>query len=356
VNENYQPLTADRTIIGIYLGWVVPDTDRWEGLVKLKTFLLRIIQMNPGQDKLEWSQTIWNNINRAVHDESKRTKIAAQFISPYITDTSDTTIPSDRVNAETVPLLTVNEDDQIPLIEIWTEFALTKQQYDKEEQLMTAVTLAINAANKLSRAEDLLIFQGSDGVTDDLFQTQTVNLRGAKPNPESGIIESRINLVGLLAAAPDNQVIAVSPTGTNNDPTQNRYGENTFGAVARGYSLLQRRYYGRNALILPTNPFADTWAPLPNTLIMPADRIKGLVNDRFYSTSTLPNNFEQNSIPQGLLVALDGNTMDLVMGMDPTTAFMQIDGEGLYRFRVYERFTLRLKDPQAVVRLEFQQA
>jgi hypothetical protein len=253
--------------------------------------------------------------------------------------------------------LTVNEEAETPLIEIWTDFALTKQQYNKEEHLMTAVTLAINAVNKLSRAEDLLIFQGTDGVADDLFQTQTVNLRGSQRN-DSGDIVSRITIVGLLPSAPTDQVIPVEPTEVDPDPSQNRYGENTFGGVARGYSILQRTHYGRDALVLPTNPFADTWAPLRTTLIMPADRIKGLVGDRFYSTSTLPNDFDSKAkpptIPQGLLVALDGNTMDLVMGMDPTTAFMQIDGEGLYRFRVYERFTLRLKDPQAVVRLEFQ--
>lgn len=315
--------------------------------------------MNPGQDKLDWSQTIWDNINTAVHDEAKRTKVAAQFLPPHITDGSDTTIPSDQVNAGTVPLLTVNEDDKTPLIEIWAEFALTKQQYDKEEQLMTAVTLAINAVNKLSRAEDLLIFQGNDGVADDLFQTLTVNLRGSLKNARSGKIESRINIVGLLPSAPASQIVRVDPTEVNaNDKSQNRYGENTFGAVAKGYSILQRTHYGRDALVLPTNPFADTWAPLKTTLIMPADRIKGLVGDRFYSTSTLPDQFTDPKVkpntPQGLLVALDGNTMDLVMGMDPTTAFMQIDGEGLYRFRVFERFTLRLKDPQAVVRLEFQ--
>jgi uncharacterized linocin/CFP29 family protein len=312
--------------------------------------------MNPGQDKIDWSQKIWDNINKAVQEEAKRTKVAAQFLPPHVTDMSDTTIPSDQVNAGTVPLLTVNEDDKTPLIEIWAEFALTKQQYDKEENLMTAVTLAINAVNKLSRAEDLLIFQGNDGVADALFQTQTVNLRGSNKNPKTGKIESRIHIVGLLPSAPTNQVIPVKPTEVDSDPSLNRYGENTYGAVARGYSILQRTHYGRNALVLPTNPFADTWAPLKTTLIMPADRIKGLVGDRFYSTSTLPNDFGETTEPQGLLVALDGNTMDLVMGIDPTTAFMQIDGEGLYRFRVFERFTLRLKDPQAVVRLEFQKA
>jgi hypothetical protein len=40
--------------------------------------------------------------------------------------------------------------------------------------------------------------------------------------------------------------------------------------------------------------------------------------------------------------------------MDATTAFMQEDPEGRYRFRVYERFALRLKDKTAVIRLEFE--
>jgi hypothetical protein len=46
--------------------------------------------------------------------------------------------------------------------------------------------------------------------------------------------------------------------------------------------------------------------------------------------------------------------MDLVVGIDATTAFMQQDTDGNYRFRVLERFALRLKDTSAVVRLEFQ--
>jgi hypothetical protein len=45
--------------------------------------------------------------------------------------------------------------------------------------------------------------------------------------------------------------------------------------------------------------------------------------------------------------------MDLVIGMDVTTAFMQVDDQGLYRFRVFERFALRPKDTTAIVRLEF---
>ncbi len=306
-----------------------------------------------GRDKLAWSQETWNRIDQAVHDEAQRTKIAAKFLPLYPVGPDTTTVPSDAVDPQTSPLLTVNEVAFSPLLEIWVEFALTKQQYEDEEHLMTAVTLAINAANKVSRAEDLLIFQGDVGLADDLFQSQTVNLRGARRSGNT--IVGPFTITGLL---PADQKIAVEPTEAVADPAQNRYGENTFAKVAEAYSLLQKTHYGRQALVLPTSVYADTYAPLRTTLIMPADRIKGLVDERFYGTSSLPDKFgvqgHTQLTPEGVQVALDGNTMDLVVGMDTTTAFMQVDGEGLYRFRVFERFTLRLKDRKAVVELDFQ--
>jgi hypothetical protein len=145
---------------------------------------------------------------------------------------------------------------------------------------------------------------------------------------------------------------------------------------------------GRIALVLPTNPFADTWeSVLQGSMIIPADRIKGLLADRimqdlmimpndnrierllanlinvlsvdkhFYSTSTLPNQFSNDkkySKPQGLLVALDGNTMDIVMAMQPTVQYARPGPGNTHIFRVYERFALRIKDPLAIVRLDFE--
>lgn len=320
-------------------------------------------QINLGRDKLAWSQEIWDSIDKAVHDEVQRTKIAAQFLPLYSVAADTTKVPSDAVDPNTSPLLTVNEGDHIPLVEIWAEFALTEPQYHDEEHLMTAVTLATNAANKVSRAEDLLIFQGSKGFENELFQQQIVNLRGSR----TATLGSRSRLIppfdikGLLlfdvSRKESRQIISVNPTEPATDPSQNRYGENTFGAVAKGYSLLQKTQYGRQALVLPTGIFADIFAPLATTLIMPADRLKGLVGDRLYGTSSLPDQFLLEGdprVPEGVLVALDGNTMDRVVGVDMVTAFMQVDNEGLYRFRVFERFTLRLKDPSAVVELDFQ--
>jgi uncharacterized linocin/CFP29 family protein len=60
----------------------------------------------------------------------------------------------------------------------------------------------------------------------------------------------------------------------------------------------------------------------------------------------------------GFVVSLGGNTMDLVRGKmsadeDVVVRFEQKDANGYYRFRVVERFTLRLKDITSVVQLQF---
>jgi hypothetical protein len=60
----------------------------------------------------------------------------------------------------------------------------------------------------------------------------------------------------------------------------------------------------------------------------------------------------------GIMLSLGGNTMDLVRGKmnqdeDVMVRFEQKDVDGNHRFRVVERFALRLKDITGVVQLQF---
>jgi uncharacterized linocin/CFP29 family protein len=233
--------------------------------------------------------------------------------------------------------LGVDETATTPLVEILADFKLTAQQVDREEELMTAVTLATRAANLLAQAEDVLIFQGQEAVTTHpLFVEGKVRLLSGNAG------------TGLLGGLPDIQTVQVEPI----DDNPLRFGEETFEAVAEAYSRLQsgeglaQAHYGPYALVLQHEPYADTYAPLATTLIMPADRIKPLVTAGFYGTGTVPP-------LTGLLVSLGGNTMDLVVGMDVTTSFLQEDPDGRYRLRVWERFALRRKDSSAIIKLEF---
>jgi len=284
-------------------------------------------QMSYGKEEPEWTQEVWDRIDQAVHDEAQRTKVAAKFLPLYMAVPSALIVPADTVNVDSPPL-TVDEALTTPIVENLVEFALTKQQYGREDGLMTAITLATRAANLLSQAEDLLLFQGDLGLQDPLF---TSNLVRHQSGSAGG---------GLLSV--DRSVSVPQKT-----PGIDIWGENTFGAVATAYSILQDNgHYGPYALVLPTVPYADTYAPLATTLILTADRIKPLVTGGFYGTGTLPDF-------TGIMVSTGGNTMDLVIGKDATTQFEQKDARGRFLFRVYERFALRLKDKTAGVKLEF---
>ena len=186
-------------------------------------------QMNPtnrtahGREKLAWSQDVWNRIDKSVHDETKRIKIASRFLPIYGPMTDALTVPSDAVNMRNqkpVFPLSINEADTRPLIEIFVEFTLTPQQIQREPELMTAHTLSIRVANYLSQGEDLLIFQGDEGLKDPLFADGNVQHRSGPAG------------TGLLNAA--LRTIEVPPLPEDPDRPGLRWGENTFEAVAEG--------------------------------------------------------------------------------------------------------------------------
>jgi len=298
---------------------------------------------NLGRENLPWSQELWDRLDSAVHDEIHRILVARRVV-PIVPMADALTVPADTViQNDGNGLLQVNEAEVRSIIEIWVEFALTKQQVEGEANLSTAVTLATRAANLLAQGEDLLINQGDPVLKNHpIFTTGRIHTR-AGPGPAGLTVPDSL-------PDPKNQIIPVPFS----DPDARKYGENTFTAVSLGYSLLQGRgHYGPYALMLPTEPYADTHAPLKDTLIMPADRISPLVEDRFYGTGTLPGTQPEEAKSLGVLLSLGGNTLDLVIGRDATVAFVQEDNEGLYRFRVFERFALRDKDPSGRVLLDF---
>lgn len=319
--------------------------------------------MNNGRDKLPWSQEVWDRIDQAVHAECSRTKVAEKFLPMHgPVDPGTLTVPSDTVIVDE-QTLTVNEAATTPLLELLVEFTLTPQQVEREEELMTAVTLATRAANLLSQAEDIVIFQGQSAI-DGSGGPQHPLFRDNKVQARSGPAGR-----GLLnAATSDVQVVAVPALDPSERPQS--YGENTFRAVAEAYSRLQsgdglaQAHYGPYALVLYFAQWADTFSPLEDeSVVITADRIKPLVAEGMYGQATETNGLNGHAhfygtgtllALRGVMVSLGGNTMDLVVGMASTVAFLTEDANGDYRFRVFERFAMRLKDESSVIRLEFE--
>jgi uncharacterized linocin/CFP29 family protein len=346
------------------------------------------------KNQLPWTDEQWKQIDMAVHDECKLTKVAAKYLPIHPapgakTIPSNTVLLSDQRGRQGQKKLTIDETATTPILELEVQFEVTYQQII-EPTLNDVIGAATRAANLLSQGVDIAIHQGQRAIAGPT----------ALPLFAEGIVVvvSGQATIGLIEAPEFRgetspiQTIQV-PTTTAPGEFPPRWGENIFSAVSQAYSRLQsgqnlaQAHYGPYACILNFQPYADSYASLPTTLIVPADRIKPLVTEmpygmmsisedmmkkhtevmhsygrdmsymyahykypRFYNTGTLP----LEPKPIGLFLSLGGNTMDLVIGQDTFTEYVRQDGN-FYCFRVFERFALRLKDPTSVIRLEFQQ-
>ena len=334
-------------------------------------------------EKVPWSPDIWKAIHRTVHDETMRVRVGAKFLPHRRVHPKTTSVPPDTVvNApvsnEATNTLTVDEGLTIRLNEIWTEFALTTQQVHdtaeaKNPEHTTAVTLARRAAQYLALAQDIVIFQGFSGYNAPFF-AQNVRFRAPLPS-DGGLLSLGPNAQGLNPYESSNPIIEVDPL-TDGAPGV-RYGEMTFNAFTLGYSLLAAQGQpGPYALILNTVPYADLYAAVGlGSLVITADRIDPFVKGLLFGTATIPPNpslpptspplspplLVPGSPPSflagppyyGVLVSIGGDTMDLVVGLHATTVFMQQDINQLWRFRVLERFALRVQDPTAIQVFQF---
>lgn len=294
-----------------------------------------------------WSEEIWSGIDEVVADESRRIGVAARFLPGHHPMAEATTVPAERIQRAEAGLF-IDEAPVTPLQEIWVEFELTRQQVAREAELATARTLARRAANTLAQAEDSLIFQGARALeAEALFREGRVQQR-SQPIMTGllNALESGEQVIEIPALGPE-----VVPELPGLDPATPRFGGRTFEAVALAYVRLQENgHHGPYALVLPPGPFADTQAALPETLLRPAERIRNLLHSEIYATSHLPS---LPGVESGVLVSVGGSALELVVSRQPEVTFMFEDAEGKYHFRVWERFTLRIKDETAIVRLDF---
>jgi uncharacterized linocin/CFP29 family protein len=276
-----------------------------------------------------WTPQIWSDIDKAVMADVGRVRVA-QKVFPSQQRANQDNVQADILMVSHAPgdPLMIQEGITLPFIEISAKFALTESQMNNEANLGTAHTLSQLTARKVALAEDLVLFQGTGATL-----PQGINITNMSPN-----WKGLLNIEGMLS--PIN-VETLASGG---------FGENTFTAVSQGIgALIAAGHPGPYALVLETSIFADTHAPVPNTLVTTSDRIVPLVDGRFYGTGTLPAN-------TGLLVSLGGNPTTIHIAQDTIVVTNWQDPFGNYRFRVYERVQVVAREPQAFVKLQFQGA
>ena len=120
-------------------------------------------------------------------------------------------------------------------------------------------------------------------------------------------------------------------------------------ATSAGIGILENQgHVGPFAMILSTGLFDLAYTPLFPSLVVPADRVKPLLEGPLLRSSTLNFFFER-----GVLVSVGADLLDLAIGSEIGVTLLQVSAAASprYMFRVSERFTLRVKQPTAIVPL-----
>src|SRR5215467_1669299 len=223
----------------------------------------------------------------------------------------------------------------------------------------TAVLLARRTANTLCLGVDALVWLGSNAFPAPaaggapavpgipLFSSLTVLFNGIPADTGLTCIGGPNTPLEVLTVTPAN---AVAPGGA---ATPALYSTNTVAKISQAVTdLAASGYGGPYAAVLPPYFYAESFFPLGNTLQRPADIIKPLLDAGYHDSAVMPGVSSPVTPPPvapppglgfpgltnasaqgvGFVVSLGGNVVEFVNGLDPVTAFSQIDGNGNYIF------------------------
>ena len=106
--------------------------------------------------------------------------------------------------------------------------------------------------------------------------------------------------------------------------------------------------FGPFAVVLGQQLFLVAQTPEPGSLVLPQDRIiPFLGGGPLLRSSTL-----DESRFTGVVVALGGAPLELVVASDMSVQFLQVSAEPAFLFRVSEKIALRIREPDAIVQLD----
>jgi uncharacterized linocin/CFP29 family protein len=286
-----------------------------------------------------WSDTQWSWIRQAIGEEVNKARVAGSFLPVYGPLPSSTqVVPSERMDERRG---TVDDVSTTRIVEVSVEIDLTQPQV-REEELSSALLLFRRAANIIARMEDWIIF---NGVPDEGRQPGSIQAAGPDQRwgyrIQGGDPDSR----GLLEEAES----AVSGIALD--------GEQLVPKIVQAVTLLEGvGHLAPFACVLGMDAFVVAHTPAPGSLVLPRDRIEPVLERQLLRSSTIDDRPWDGAEPpaRGVIVSLAGDPIDLALAVDAAPQFLYVNAEARYVFRVYERFALRVKEPKAIVRLEFE--
>lgn len=298
--------------------------------------------MHSDLGNLGWTDEHWNSIVSAVTEEAQKARVAAQMLPLVGPEPPEAVaVPpyslSPKNNPQSPPLerLEVDSDPTLFL----TRIAVNVQLHTREAadpKLTAALVMFRRAANYLGRIEDALVFNGRPGPS-------LPPPAGVAGIPNVYQVTGNGAPAGLIPAAgspPGSRgtVTVTTMTGTT-------LGEKVVTAIIRAINGLDAAgQLGPYACALSPDLFEAICTPNAN-LVLPRDRILPFLQGPLLRSSTI-------SSPQGVVVALSANPVELVVASDVHVRFLQTSIEPRVVFRVSERVALRIKEEAAIYLLQ----
>jgi uncharacterized linocin/CFP29 family protein len=277
---------------------------------------------------LNWTEAQNNTVRDLIAEEIEKARLSHTFIPELKLDETARSVSADEYDSANN---SVNDIKTIPLVEVTANVKLTKLQAE-DADLGAALLLIRRAANRLARAHDAIVFAG---------QPDANKLPATAPNQPAGVVTANGGEKNDGLGATTRKAVEIGPPGKDES-----YGEKLVAAVADALVQLETAgYIGSYVLVLGQTLFTDANTPSAGSLVLPKDRLdKLLAGGPVHRSSVLPKD-------HGLLMSLGGEPMDRAVAVAPKFEFLRIEDNETRVCRVFERFALRLKEKDSVIKL-----
>jgi uncharacterized linocin/CFP29 family protein len=281
----------------------------------------------PNNPEVPWTDEQWARVNQVIQEEAGRARVAASFLPLYGPLPSDTDFIRKEEIEDEEPPISVADRQIIQLATLQVRVSVRGAQI-ADPEMMSVLALFRRAANVLGRLEDAIVFNGQMGRGEG--PPSGAPPRGDEP-PYIWQVHGGQESPGLFRGAANEQLVQ-----GNSDLVRD-----VSGAIGR---LESYGYFGPFAVVLGQEFFLRVQTPSVG-LVLPSDRIIPFLGGGPLLRSTVLRPEE------GVVVALGGSPVELVIAKDVSLQFLQLTDHPRYHFRVHEKMALRIKAPQAIMRL-----
>jgi uncharacterized linocin/CFP29 family protein len=306
--------------------------------------------MTADNPQLPWTDEQWARVNQVIQEEATRARVAATFlplVGPLPAD-------SDFARREIIPAdAPLRIDDRVvtQLATLQVRVHVRGAQM-ADPELRSVLALFRRAANVLARLEDAVVFRG---LVPDVPPVAPAGGLGGLPLIWQ--IHGGQGTPGLWRPLPPAAWPSIPPF-----PAPYRWqwvpvqwtsvldaGAGLVTAVSDAIGRLENYgHFGPFAVVLGQGLFLIAQTPDQNGYVLPQDRIIPFLGSGSLLRSSTLDEYHGYS---GLVVALGGTPVELVVAADMSLQFLQVTEHPNFVFRVREKIALRIKEGGAIVRL-----